>query len=291
MSTSRPSKLSIRLFSILALTALFLGSATPANAQTPEDSSSLTDAQIQARSALTQGVNAFKNGQFAEAQQLFTRAKELDPRAVNARLYLATTYASQYIPGAPSEENLRLGKSAVDEYKEVLQIDPQNLSAIDGLASILYQRAGQPFDAEMFAESKSYHQKHVELRPDDPQPYYSIGVIDWALSYHANVEVRAGFNKSVSGEGLKDTDPLPEASRIEYAQQCGAIVDEGIASLNRAIALKPDYDDAMVYLNFLYRRKTDMAATPTEREQYTNQANDLVDRVKEIKEKRAQAPQ
>jgi predicted outer membrane protein len=27
----------------------------------------------------------------------------------------------------------------------------------------LYQRAGQPFDADMFAESKSYHQKHLNL--------------------------------------------------------------------------------------------------------------------------------
>jgi len=56
---------------------------------------------------------------------------------MNARLYLATAYASQYIPGAPSEQNVRLGTQAVNEFKEVLQIDPNNLSAIDGIGSIL----------------------------------------------------------------------------------------------------------------------------------------------------------
>jgi len=65
---------------------------------------------------------------------------------MNARLYLATAYASQYIPGAPSEQNIRLGNQAVNEFKEVLAIDPNNLSAIDGIGSILFQMAGTPYD-------------------------------------------------------------------------------------------------------------------------------------------------
>lgn len=291
MPIPRTPTLSIKLCAILALALFFVSSVIHATAQSPEQTTPLTDSQIQAKNALNQGVNAFKNGQFDEAIQHFARAKELDPRSVNARLYLATTYASEYIPGAPSEENQRMGQLAADEYKEVLQMDQQNLSAIDGLASILYQRAGQPFNAEMYAESKSYYQKHIELRPEDPQPYYSIGVIDWALSYRENSRLRQGFNASVGGEGLKDTDPLPEVLRVEYVQRFGAIVDEGIDELKRAIALKPDYDDAMVYLNLLYRRKADMAATPAEREQYTNQADELLDRVKEIKEKKMQSAQ
>jgi len=57
-----------------------------------------------------------------------SKAKELDPGLMNARLYLATAYASQYIPGAPSEQNVRLGNAAVNEFKEVLQIDPNILA-------------------------------------------------------------------------------------------------------------------------------------------------------------------
>ena len=240
---------------------------------------------------VNQGVQAFKNAQFDEAERLFLRAKQLDPSLQNAGLYLATTYASQYIPGAPSEENVQKGKMAAEEYREVLNRDPANLSAIDGLASILYQMAGQPFSPELFMESKSFHQKHVELRPRDPQPYYSIGVIDWALAYRANTQLRAEFNKSVGGAGLKDTDPLPEVLRREYVQQFGSIVDEGISSLQRALQLKPDYDDAMVYLNLLYRRKADMVEGQVERLRLTEQADELIDRVKEIKQGNARQPQ
>lgn len=291
MEVSNTRKLSIKLWSTLATLLFFMCSAIPSRAQTPEQPTSPTDAQVQARDALNHGVEAFKNGRVDEAIRFFIRAKELDPSFLNARLYLATSYASEYIPGAPSEENQRMGQLAADEYKEVFEMDPQNLSAIDGLASILYQRAGQPFDPEMYAESKSYHQKHIELRPKDPQPYYAVGVIDWALSYHANSRLRQSFNASVGGEGLKDSDPLPETLRTEYVQQFGTIVDEGIDKLKRAIALKPDYDDAMVYLNLLYRRKADMAATPAEREQYTSLADELLDRVKEIKGKNMQSAQ
>ena len=39
----------------------------------------------------------------------FKQAKELDPTLMNARLYLATAYATEYIPGAPSDENVRVG--------------------------------------------------------------------------------------------------------------------------------------------------------------------------------------
>ena len=270
---------------------LLLATVALARWSDPQQASPLTRDQQDARDVLNQGVQAFKNAQFDEAERLFLRAKQLDPSLQNAGLYLATTYASQYIPGAPSEENVQKGKMAAEEYREVLNRDPANLSAIDGLASILYQMAGQPFSPELFMESKSFHQKHVELKPRDPQPYYSIGVIDWALAYRANTQLRAEFNKSVGGAGLKDTDPLPEVLRREYVQQFGSIVDEGISSLQRALQLKPDYDDAMVYLNLLYRRKADMVEGQVERLRLTEQADELIDRVKEIKQGNARQPQ
>ena len=74
-----------------------------------------TDAQFQARNLVEQGVQAFRNGQYDEATQDFLRAKELDPRLMNARLYLATAYEAQYTPGALGEESFHRGKAAVEE--------------------------------------------------------------------------------------------------------------------------------------------------------------------------------
>jgi tetratricopeptide (TPR) repeat protein len=247
--------------------------------------------KLQARDLLNKGVGAYKNGLYDAAIDDFQKAKELDPNLMNARLYLATAYASQYIPGAPSDQNVRLGNAAVNEFKEVLQIDPNNLSAVDGVGSILFQMAGVPYDTKKFEESKSYHQKHIELRPNDPEPYYWIGVIDWTLAFRANGELRAAYNRDHVQKQVRDTDPLPAALRADYASKYGPLVDEGVADLQKAIQIKPDYDDAMAYLNLLYRRKADMVESADERASLLKQADDLVDKVKEIKQKRAEQPQ
>jgi tetratricopeptide (TPR) repeat protein len=247
--------------------------------------------KLRARDLLNKGVASFKNAQFDAAVEDFKQAKELDPDLVNARLYLATAYASQYIPGAPSEENMRHGQEAITEYKDVLDKDPNNMSAIDGLASIMYQMAGQPFDQKKFEESKAYHEKHIALKPQDPQPYYSIGVIDWALAYRGNTEMRSDYNKAHINKQIKDSDALPPDVRKAYTDKYQAMVDDGIASLKKAIELKPDYDDAMTYLNLLYRRKADMVESTAERDNFTKMADDLLDKVKEIKQKRAAQPQ
>src|SRR5271156_384987 len=107
-------------------------------------------AKLHARDLLNKGVQSFKNGQYDVAIEDFKQAKDLDPTLMNARLYLATAYATQYIPGAPSQENMQFGNQAVAEFKEVLETDRNNLSAIDGIGSILFQMAGTPFDEAKF---------------------------------------------------------------------------------------------------------------------------------------------
>jgi tetratricopeptide (TPR) repeat protein len=247
--------------------------------------------KLKARDLLNKGVTAFKNGQSDAAIEDFKQAKDADPDLLNARLYLATAYASLYIPGAPSQENMARGNQAIAEFKEVLDKDANNIPAIDGIGSILFQMGGQPFDPKKFEESKTYHQKHIQLKPEDPEPYYWIGVIDWTLAFRANGEMRMDYNKNNIRKQVRDTDPLPGAIRSEYASKYGQLIDEGITDLQKAISIKPDYDDAMAYLNLLYRRKADMVESKEEREALLKQADDLVDKVKEIKQKRSEQPQ
>jgi hypothetical protein len=247
--------------------------------------------KLKSRDLLNKGVAAFKNGQSDAAIEDFKRAKEADPDLMNARLYLATAYASLYIPGAPSAENIARGNQAIAEFKEVLDKEPNNLSAIDNLGSIHFLMGGQPFDPKKFEESKSYHQRHIQLKPEDPEPYYWIGVIDWTLAFRANGEMRMEYNKNNLKKQVRDDEPLPAAVRQQYVEKYGALVDEGISDLQKAISVKPDYDDAMAYLNLLYRRKADMAASQEERASLIKQADELVDKVKEIKQHRAEQPQ
>jgi tetratricopeptide (TPR) repeat protein len=245
--------------------------------------------KLQARDNLNKGVTAYKASQFEKAIEFFKKAKEQDPELLNARLYLATAYAAQFIPGAPSDDNINMGKQAIEEFQNVLQIDPRNLSAIDGIGSLLYQMGGTPYDPKKFEESRSYHLKHIEIKPDDPEPYYWVGVIEWTLSWRANRVARANWNETAPAARKikKDEDPLPDKVREEFAAKYSENVENGIKHLLKAIELNPEYENAMAYLNLLYRQKADIVATSQERNDLLAKADALVDRVKEIKQKKA----
>ena len=246
--------------------------------------------RMDARKWLNEGVQAYREGQIDQAIVDFQNAKKLDPSLVNAQLYLATARSAQYIPGDPSPENAQHGDQALQEFRSILGAHPDSLSAIDGAGSILYNLAGTPFDPEKMEESKSYHQKHIELRPGDPEPYYWVGVIDWSLAFRGNGDMRADFNKIVK-KPVKNTDPTPPALAAQFRQKYGGIVDEGIANMNKAMDLRPDYDDAMAYLNLLYRQKADMELTVAEQELDVKIADDLVDQVKAIKKRKMSTSQ
>ncbi len=243
--------------------------------------------KLKARDLLNKGVTAFKAGKSDDAIEDFKRATELDPTLTTAHLYLATAYASLYIPGAPSPENKARGEQAIQVFKDILETDPNNLNAIDGIGSLVFQMAGTPpVDTKGFEESKTYHLKHIQIKPDDPEPYYWVGVIDWTLAFRGNAEMRLDYNKNNIKKQVKEADPLPAAVRTDYQAKYGPLVDEGIADLQKAISLRPDYDDAMAYLGLLYRRKADMVESADERASLQKQADDLLDKIKEIKQKR-----
>lgn len=246
--------------------------------------------KLRARDKLNRGVEAYKNGQYDIAIEDFKQASDFDPGLTDAKLFLATAYSNQYIDGAPSPENLRNGTEAIRVFKEILTNDPNNVGAIDGVASMTFRLGGNPYDKAKLEDAKTYYQKHIALKPADAEPYYSVGVIDWSIPYHVNGAMREDYNKTAKKQ-LKVTDPLPANLRDEFTKECGAYVDDGIMSLKKAMELKPDYDDAMAYLNLIYRQKADMETSEDARNADLKMADDLVDRVRAIKQKRAETPQ
>ncbi len=245
--------------------------------------------KLRARDKLNKGVQAFRGGQFDLAIEDFKQAKDLDPGLTNARLYLATAYASQYIPGAPSDENINMGKQAIAEFQDVLNGDPNNLTAIDGIGSLLYNMGANPFNAKTLEDSKQYHMKHIAIKPDDPEPYYWIAVIDWSLAYHGNSEMRDEYNKTAK-KTIREIDPLPPKVAADYAQKYGPTIDEGMDYAKKAMDRRPQYDDAMSYLNLLYRRKADTETSADARDADNKEAEDLVHKIQIIRQQRMENP-
>jgi tetratricopeptide (TPR) repeat protein len=247
--------------------------------------------KLKARDQLNRGIQSFKSGQTDAAIEDFKRATELDPNLMMAKLYLGTAYQSSYIPGAPSDENQRMGKQALEEYQEVLNADPNNLDAIDRVGALLNAMASVPFSPDLMNQSKTYWEKHIALKADDPEPYYWIGVIDWNLAWKSNMAARAAFNHIPANykKQVHDDQPMPSDLRDKFGTDYAKTVDEGLTALKKAIDLKPDYDDAIAYLSLLDRQKADMTADPAQRDELLKTADNLMDQVKQIKQKKAAA--
>ncbi len=221
----------VKVLAVLALTATLVA-VTGCN-------------KLRARDQLNKGVQAYKNAKFEEAIERFKNAVALDPSLLNARLYLATAYAQQYIPGADTPDNNRMAEQAIDEFKKVLDRDPRNVNSVKGIAALYFQM-------KKFDQAKEYHNKAKQLDPNDPETYYSIGVIDWTQCNQPRMEERAKL-------GLKPDEPLKDKKVCAALKEKNwANIQDGIDNLNKALQLRPDYDDAMAYMNLLYREKADV---------------------------------
>ena len=200
--------------------------------------------KLQARDQLNKGVQSYKNARYEEAIEHFKTAVSLDPSLLNARIYLATAYAQQYVPGAETDENKRFANQAIEEYKNVLTVDPGNVNSVKGIAYLYLQQ-------KQFDDAKQYYNKAVQIDPNDPESYYSVAFIDWTQAYKFRQEER---NKL----GMKATDPLKDKKVCALVRQHNAAgVEEGISLLNKALQLRQDYDDAMAYMNLMYRERAD----------------------------------
>jgi len=213
--------------------------------------------KLKSRDALNHGVQAYKAAKYTDAVEYFKTAVRLDPTNSNGRLYLATAYMSQWIPGAQSPENLQLAKEAKDEFGKVLESKPNDTTALASLASLSYQEAlGMPdLDSKLkkLDEAKEWYLKLVAADPQNKEGYYSLAVIDWAKWYPTWIKARADL-------GMKPEEPGPlkdKKVKAELQSQYMPVLDDGIKNLQKAMDIDPQYDDAMAYMNLLIREKAD----------------------------------
>jgi tetratricopeptide (TPR) repeat protein len=232
--------------------------------------------KLKARDDLNKGVAAYKNAKYEQAIDKFKEAVALDPSLQNAKLYLATAYAQQYIPGVDSPENLQNANSAIDQYKSVLEKDPRNINSIKGIAYLYLQM-------KKFEDAKNYYRKAIDLDPNDPEAYYSVGVIDWTEAYQPRMEERSKI-------GLRPDEPLKDKKLCaKLRDQNGLVIQDGIDNLNKALQLRQDYDDAMAYMNLLYREKADRECDlPDQRMADLKEADNWVDKTMAAKKAKAE---
>jgi len=212
-------------------------------------------AKLQARDNLNKGVRAFRDAHYENAVNYFKQAVELDPDLTTAEIYLANAYMQQFIPDGRGEDNQKYAQMAIQTFEDVLKKDPNNVNAIGGLASINQ-------NMHELQKAHDYYMKYAQLDSANAVPFYAIGSLDWIIVYDKN-------------------NPPPE-------DQQAKIIDEGLANLDKALALNPDYDDAMTYKNLLYREKARLADNEDDKKKLTAQADEWFNKSLETRKKNAE---
>ena len=237
--------------------------------------------KLRARDNLNKGVAAYKGLKYPDAAEYFKTAVELDPEFPTARLYLATAYMSQWIPGAESEENKKMAQAAYDEFQNVLKQDDKNTVAIASIASML-------FNQKKLDEAKGWYDRLLAADPQNKEAYYTLGVIAWTKTFQVRMEARAKL-------GMKAEEPPPikdKKVREEVKEKNLAIIEDGIKNLQKSLDVDKEYDDAMAYMNLMHRERADLADNKDDAKKDTDIADSWVEKTlvtKKMKQARADA--
>jgi tetratricopeptide (TPR) repeat protein len=193
----------------------------------------------------------------------------------------------QYLAAAYATEKLNDPDKAEPVVKKMIAMDPKDVSSHFGLARI-YEDAGrfeeaeamlvqakeaQPNAPEVYSEMSGFYnrrgqfdkavaamEQQASLDANNPQNYYSMGVF---------------FEEKVR----KDYTLSPKAKQ-EYLQR-------GLAAVDKALSLNPDYIDAMVYKGLLLRQQALAEGNPARQKALIAEADRVRDRALELQKLKA----
>jgi tetratricopeptide (TPR) repeat protein len=198
------------------------------------------------------------------AVEAFTRLRELAPAdARGEQLYVQTLFdADRY------DELATL-------YQKQLDTRPDDALALNGMVQV-YTRAQRPEEALRWTVERA------ERKPKDAEAQYAVGVFIFSqLMERGGGADKASYDpRGASDAGSAAAErPLFGVDDISGPKRV-ALANQGIAYLERALALRPAYREALVYANLLYRQKSfaffdrpsDWQAAVEQAESYRNRA-------------------
>ena len=99
----------------------------------------------------------------------------------------------------------------------------------------------------------------AQQEPNNPEAYYTIATYYWDKAYR-------DFR-------------LPEAEKRKY-------VEAGVAAVDKAISLRNDYMEALVYKNLLLRLQANLEKNPARQQALLKEADQLRDRAQELRKQK-----
>jgi len=195
--------------------------------------------------------------------------------------------ALQYLVAAYGTEKLDDAGKAEPILQNMIKLDPSDTANYFMLAR-LYDDAGEP------AEGERIYIAAKDAKPNDPAVYMSLAAHYNALGQFdktiAALEARAAKEPD-NPEAFQTIasyywDKANKDSRLKDAEKKDYVL-KGIASVDRALQIKPDYAEGMVYKGLLLRLQANLEKDAAKQQALIKEAVSLHDRAEEIRKKKA----
>lgn len=214
--------------------------------------------KLRCREKLTKGSKAFTEQKYEAAASYFKDAVELDPNFETARMYLATAYTYQFVPGSTDPKSEEMAKKGIATFQEVID-RAQGKEPSDNVKNAMLAIANLYYQLKNYPESKQWCNKAISVDPNNAEAWYRIAVMDYDDSLEQT---------GVEGE-------LVDMMTPDAKTKTQGNIEDGLKALDKAISIRPNYFDAMEYQNLLWREKAKFEKDPKAKAELERQA-DLV---------------
>lgn len=258
---------------LLALSGYDLIDAAKAEDNPSKNEQTFNDPMYEAREYLNEGVKAFTDQEYDAAAQLFQKAIESYPDFPKdvPRMYLATAYMLQYVPGSTDPKSEQMGLKAIETFSDVVERSQDrgepNVNAMLAIASLIYQLKDFEQAKEWCNRVIEIEEETAEVRENKAEAHYRIAVI----IYDTVLE-----QTGIQGENV---EYLKEDEKTKLQQD----IDEGLDQLEKAIEIRPDHFDAMIFQNLLWREAAKMEEDEDIKAALIGQANETYTKAIQIK--------
>jgi len=187
-----------------------------------------------------------------------------------------------------SEEPFKNYDAAQGYAQQLIQDDPNDAKNLYALAN-LYEKF------EKYNEAEATYKKVFELNPRDPKAcgalagFYNKPLWGGKSKFDLSIDIlqkcadmdpssHEGYQKVATfywNKAYRDPE-LTDQQKDQYA-------DKGLIYVDKALTLKADYFEALIYKGLLYRVKANVTRNPRLRAQYQEQAIQLQKQAMEIK--------
>lgn len=220
------------------------------------------------------GVEAYNRGDYQGAVEHFQNAVRQEPDNVRPKLFLANALIGGHFKNGADQSRLSAARL---QYLDVLARDPRSRQALEGMVSV------STF-TKQFSEAQDWIRKLIAEDPKDESAYYTAGFLDWSMAYPVYAEARAQAGMRVETQGM-----IPDAAvRQRLRGEIGLRVEDGFRMLQIALQLNPKDDNAMAYMNLLYRMQAAIVDSDAESHDAVTQADGWVQKALETKRMTAQ---